>query len=88
MKSSSLFPPISSKYLKNSNKSDNSADSMSSLKKYKKIKYLGKGSYGAALLVILRYDFFLLYVDLFVSYLLFFRSNPTQQFVIKEIVIG
>lgn len=42
---------------------------MSSLKKYKKIKYLGKGSYGAALLVEL-------------------KSNPSQKFVIKEIVIG
>ena len=30
------------------------ADSMSSLKKYKRIKYLGKGSYGAAILVELR----------------------------------
>lgn len=27
---------------------------MSSLKKYKKVKYLGKGSYGAAILVELR----------------------------------
>lgn len=42
---------------------------MSSLKKYKKVKYLGKGSYGAAILVEL-------------------RSNPSQKFVIKEIVIG
>ena len=42
---------------------------MSSLKKYKKIKYLGKGSYGAAILVEL-------------------RSNSSQKFVIKEIVIG
>lgn len=29
---------------------------MSSLKKYRKIKYLGKGSYGAAILVELRSD--------------------------------
>jgi NIMA (never in mitosis gene a)-related kinase len=42
---------------------------MSSLKKYKKIKYLGKGSYGAAILVEL-------------------RADPSQKFVIKEIVIG
>lgn len=42
---------------------------MSSLQKYRKLKYLGKGSYGAALLVEL-------------------RANPTQKFVIKEIVIG
>jgi serine/threonine protein kinase len=41
----------------------------SHLKKYKKVKYLGKGSYGAAILVEL-------------------RSNPSQKFVIKEIVIG
>lgn len=39
------------------------------LKKYKKIKYLGKGSYGAAILVEL-------------------RSDPSQKFVVKEIVIG
>lgn len=42
---------------------------MSSLKKYRKLKYLGKGSYGAALLVEL-------------------RADPSQKFVIKEIVIG
>eukprot|EP01041_Mallomonas_annulata_P003991 gene3991-7947_t len=42
---------------------------MSSLKKYKKVKYLGKGSYGAAILVEL-------------------KSNSTQKFVIKEVVIG
>ena len=42
---------------------------MSCLKKYRKVKYLGKGSYGAAILVEL-------------------RSNPSQMFVIKEIVIG
>lgn len=42
---------------------------MSQLKKYKRLKYLGKGSYGAAILVEL-------------------RSNPSQRFVIKEIVIG
>lgn len=42
---------------------------MSQLKKYKRLKYLGKGSYGAAILVEL-------------------RSNPSQKFVIKEIVIG
>jgi hypothetical protein len=42
---------------------------MSSLRKYKKIKYLGKGSYGAAILVEL-------------------KSDPSQTFVIKEIVIG
>ncbi len=40
-----------------------------SLKKYKKVKYLGKGSYGAAILVCL-------------------KSNPKENFVIKEIVIG
>jgi NIMA (never in mitosis gene a)-related kinase 1/4/5 len=40
-----------------------------SLKKYKKVKYLGQGSYGAAILVSL-------------------KSNPHEQFVIKEIVIG
>ena len=39
------------------------------LKKYKKIKYLGKGSYGAAILVEL-------------------KANPSQKFVIKEIVVG
>lgn len=39
------------------------------MKKYKRLKYLGKGSYGAAILVEL-------------------RSNPSQRFVIKEIVIG
>mmetsp|Transcript_10718 Transcript_10718/g.17474 ORF Transcript_10718/g.17474 Transcript_10718/m.17474 type:complete len:1278 (-) Transcript_10718:2028-5861(-) len=42
---------------------------MSQLRKYKRLKYLGKGSYGAAILVEL-------------------RSNPSQRFVIKEIVIG
>lgn len=42
---------------------------MSQLKKYRRLKYLGKGSYGAAILVEL-------------------RSNPSQRFVIKEIVIG
>eukprot|EP01031_Cornospumella_fuschlensis_P053239 gene53239-65028_t len=42
---------------------------MSSLKKYRKVKYLGKGSYGAAILVEL-------------------RADPTQKFVVKEIVIG
>jgi len=42
---------------------------MSQLKKYKRVKYLGKGSYGAAILAEL-------------------RSNPSQKFVIKEIVIG
>lgn len=41
----------------------------SSLKQYRKIKYLGKGSYGAAILVEL-------------------RADPSQKFVIKEIVIG
>ena len=41
----------------------------SQLRKYKKVKYLGKGSYGAAILVEL-------------------KSNPSQTFVIKEIVIG
>ena len=39
------------------------------IKKYKKIKYLGKGSYGAAILVEL-------------------KGNPSQKFVIKEIVVG
>ena len=42
---------------------------MSGLRKYKKLKYLGKGSFGAALLVEL-------------------RANPSQKFVMKEIVIG
>jgi serine/threonine protein kinase len=42
---------------------------MSQLKKYRKVKYLGKGSYGAAILVEL-------------------RSDPSQKFVVKEIVIG
>ena len=46
-----------------------SCRAMSQLKKYKRLKYLGKGSYGAAILVEL-------------------RSNPSQRFVIKEIVIG
>jgi NIMA (never in mitosis gene a)-related kinase len=40
-----------------------------SLRKYKKIKYLGKGSYGAAIMVEL-------------------RSNTSQKFVLKEIIVG
>ncbi len=42
---------------------------LSGLKKYKKVKYLGKGSYGAAILVEQ-------------------KSNPSQKYVIKEILIG
>ena len=42
---------------------------MSSLQKYRKVKILGKGSYGSALLVEL-------------------KSNPSQKFVMKEIIIG
>jgi len=34
----------------------NSRVPMSSLRKYKKVKYLGKGSYGAAILVELKSD--------------------------------
>lgn len=40
------LPPIKNSQMNNA--------TQSSLKKYKKIKYLGKGSYGAALLVCLR----------------------------------
>lgn len=44
--------PLPSIKINHMNSATNAA---SSLKKYKKIKYLGKGSYGAALLVCLRY---------------------------------
>ena len=42
---------------------------MSALSKYTTIKYLGKGSYGSALLVCL-------------------AAEPSQRFVMKEVVIG
>jgi len=71
--SSGLFPSINNKFKSHDspvrnkrelslpgikiNQMNNVIQSSSSLKKYKKIKYLGKGSYGAALLVCLRYNF-------------------------------
>lgn len=41
----------------------------SQLKKYRKVRYLGKGSYGAAILVES-------------------RANPSEKYVMKEIVVG
>ncbi len=47
-----IFPPIGSS--NNSEISNRDTHSSQSMKSYKKLKYLGKGSYGAALLVCLR----------------------------------